>query len=333
MKAAPNGTIRLALMNLEHDGGPEVEPGVLPNEWRTAFEEVLKPLQADWIGLTELTYSQTRPDATDEEKAAAARRWKAARRTLSMRGFRARMGQGRNPTGMLVRESTFTVGPQHHLDRVFRTPPTNVVLGLSEAPGVPIITAAFHSSFCNPTLREAETYELTALVDKVKAHRANPQPRALCWLFGDANELPVPAGEKVPDIDWSSPEITDLVHRRHRALKLPDGSWKSCTFLDEVMHDCGMHDPARYAARHLDQVDALNATAGFADSAVGQGGPRRIDRGLMDGWSVQAVTEVAVIDMSGLSDHHLLVVDLSRGKLIDAAHGAFSPLAPWELVF
>ena len=144
MKAAPNGTIRLALMNLEHDGGPEVEPGVLPDEWRTAFEDVLKPLQADWIGLTELTYSQTRPDATDEEKAAAARRWKAARRTLGMRGFRARMGQGRNPTGMLVRESTFTVGPQHHLDRVFRTPPTNVVLGLSEAPGVPIITAAFH---------------------------------------------------------------------------------------------------------------------------------------------------------------------------------------------
>ncbi|WP_432156784.1 endonuclease/exonuclease/phosphatase family protein [Streptomyces sp. bgisy153] len=334
MMARHGDEISLVLMNLEHDGGPENELGVLPERWRLAYEEVLAPLQPDWVGLTELTYSQTRPGATVEEQAAANRRWQAAQETLGMRGFRAEMGQGRNPTGVLVRESTFTIGPQHHHSRVFRTPPTNVVLGLPDVPEVPIITAAFHSSFCSPAGRQAEAYELTSLVDKVKAQYGTDPGRswAAAWLFGDTNEYPVPVGERVPEIDWDSPEITDLVHRRHRALKQPDGSWKSCTFLDELMLDCGMHDPARFAARSLGQTDALSGTAGFAPGAVGQGGLRRIDRGAMDAWTIQSVLEVEVVDMNGLSDHHALVVFLSRRKLIEALRRSFPPLTPWALV-
>ncbi|MEV8293228.1 hypothetical protein ACFVLG_01745 [Streptomyces rochei] len=74
--------------------------------------------------------------------------------------------------------------------------------------------------------------------------------------------------------------MTDIVHRRHRAIKQPDGTWASCTAVDEIMLDCGMHDPARWAAHRLGQATALAATAGYA--AVGQGGPRRIDRGYLD---------------------------------------------------
>jgi hypothetical protein len=331
--ARTEDTLRLGLINLEHDGGPEPEPGVFPARWRRTFEEVLAPLQFDWLGLTELTYSQTRPDAPAKDKAAAQRRWQAAQQILGMRGFRAAMGQGRNPTGMLVREPAFTLAPtpQRHLNKVFRTPPTVVTLGLREVPGARIHTAAFHASFCNPTVREAEAYELTSLVDKVKAHRTDTLPQA-CWLFGDTNELPLPAGETVPAIDWTSPAVTDLVHRRHRALKLPDGTWRTCTFLDEVMLDCGMHDPARYAAHRLGKTDALAPTSGLADSAAGQGGPRRIDRGVMDGWTIQAVTDVRVIDMSGLSDHHLLLVDCSRHTLAQALQRDIPPLTPWELL-
>lgn len=322
----------MVLMNLEHDGGPEDTPGVLPVRWRRAYEEVLEPLRPDWLGLTELTYSQTRSDAGDGEKAAAERRWQAAQQTLGMCGFRAEMGQGRNPVGVLVRESTFTVGAQYHHPQVFRTPPANVVLRLPEMPEVPIITAAFHSSFCSPTGREAEAFELTALVDKVKAqHGAEPGlSRAACWLFGDTNEYPVPRGEPQPEIDWSSPEITDLVHRRHRAVKWTDGTWKSCTVLDEVMMDCGMHDPARWAAHHRGQPSALSTTAGYA--RAGQGGRSRIDRGYMDAWTVQAVEKVTVVDMTGISDHHVLVVDLSRRKFMEALRRSFAPLEPWALV-
>ncbi|GGZ73507.1 endonuclease/exonuclease/phosphatase family protein [Streptomyces echinoruber] len=323
-----NDTIRLGLVNLEHDGGPEETPGVLPDRWRTTYEQVLKPRRLDWLGMTELTYSQSRPDATEPEKAAADRRWRAAQEMLGMRGFRAEMGQGRNPTGVLIRESTFRVRAQRHHPRVFRTPPAHVVLTLPDAPDVPILSAAFHSSFCSPVGRQAEAYELTALVDKVKAqHGADPgRSWAACWLLGDTNEYPLPAGEQVPQIDWDSPAVTDVVHRRHRALKRPDGSWQSCTFLDELLHDCGMHDAARYAAHHLGQSGALAATAGA--NRPDQGGASRIDRAYLDAWSVQAVETVTVLDMTGLSDHHALIVELSRRKLAEGLRRHYPPLPP-----
>ncbi|WP_406436002.1 endonuclease/exonuclease/phosphatase family protein [Streptomyces sp. NBC_00631] len=322
--------VRLVQSNIKNDAGPEEEPGVLPLLWHQNYGERLAPLEADWLGLAELTYSQARPDASAEVKEAAERRWRALQETVGMRGFRARMGQGRNPTGLLVRESTFAVGLQHHHPKVFRTPPTNVQLTLPEVPEVPIVTAEFHSAFCSPLGRAAEAYELSALADKVKAqHGTDPErSRAACWMFGDTNEYPEPVGESVPEIDWTT--VTDLVHRRHRALKQADGSWRSCTMLDDLMLDCNMHDPARFAARRLGQSGALAPTAGFA--AVGQGGESRIDRGYMDPWTVQAVLGVSVLDMTGLSDHHTLVVDLSYRGLVEALRRAFAPLPAWDLV-
>ncbi|MFG2210468.1 hypothetical protein [Streptomyces sp. NPDC048638] len=57
----------------------------------------------------------------------------------------------------------------------------------------------------------------------------------------------------------------------------------------------------------------------------------RIDRGYMDAWTVRAVHEVNVINMTGLSDHHALDVVLSRRALIEALRRAIPPLAPWAL--
>lgn len=334
-----DGLIRLGFLNLEHDGGPEERPGVLPGRWTQAHYEILVPRQFDWLGRAEMTYSQVQPlspDAGEEELAAhekaelaADRRFAAAQQLLGMRGFRAPTGQGRNPTGMFVRESAFEVVSRHEQLKVWRTPPTNVVLRLRDAPRTPIVTVSWHNSFCSPTGREHEADELSSLVDKVKAHRRDdPRSGSAFWGFGDCNEYPVPVGETVEAIDWDSPEVTDVVHRRHRARKQPDGSWRSCTYVDELMLDCGMWDPARYAAQQLGQLQALEATAGHA--SYGQGGGRRIDRGYMDPWTVQAVVEVNVIDTTGVSDHHGLEVILSRQKLVEALGRQFDPLPSWQ---
>ncbi|MFE5604186.1 endonuclease/exonuclease/phosphatase family protein [Streptomyces coelicoflavus] len=321
--------IRLMLWNLENDGGPESEPGVLPARWRRAYEEVLKPQQPDWLAMQELKYSQTRPAAPLVEKRAANRRFKAAQETLGMRGFRAEVGQRANPTGLFIRESVFSSALQRHHRVGHSAPPTHVELRLPEAPTVAIHTASFHHAYCNPAQRCSEAMDLTELVDKVKAHNTDPaQKHAACWLFGDTNSYPVPAGEQVPPIDWSA--VTDIVHRRHRAIKQLDGTWVSCTEVDEIMLDCGMHDPARWAAHRLGQISALAATAGHA--APGQGGLRRIDRGCMDAWSVQAVERVTVLKTDGISNHNAIIVDCSRRKLAELLHRRIGPIAPWSLV-
>ncbi|MEW1922218.1 endonuclease/exonuclease/phosphatase family protein [Streptomyces sp. NPDC088360] len=332
--------LRFGFLNLEIDGGPEEEAGVLPERWRRAHEEILAPRRFDWLGRAELTFSQTQPvpaDATGEEKEAARlaqeaadRRFAATQELLGMRGFRSPTGQGRNPTGMFVRESSFEVVSRHEQLKVWRTPPTNVML---RRPGIrtPIVTVAWHNSFCSPNGREDEAYELSSLVDKVQAkYGGDPERRWAAFLgAGDCNEEPVLVGETVAEIDWLSPEITDLVHRRHRARKQPDGSWKSCTAVDEVLLDCGMWDAARYAAHQLGQIDAISATAGHA--ADGQGGGRRIDRGYMDPWTVQAVLEVNVIRTDGISDHHGLEWIVSQRKYEEGLRRAFDPLKPWVL--
>ncbi|MEU9167703.1 hypothetical protein AB0D34_07900 [Streptomyces sp. NPDC048420] len=331
LTAPPADRIRTGFLNLRNDGGAAPAPEVLPTTWHEAYD-LLAVLGFDWLGLGELTYSQTRPDATEQERKAADFRWQAAQEKMGMIGFRGAMGQGRNPTGLLVRESTFTVGPRAQQHQT--TPPTVVELGLREVPKARILTASLHASYCNPLVREAEGYELTALVDEVKTHHpAEGLKTAACWLFGDFNELPVSTPGDVPDIDWNSPKVTDVVHRRYRARKQPDGTWRSRTDVDEIMIDCGLHDPARYAARRLGKPAALaTPTAGLAPSAAGQGGPCRIDRGAIDGWSIQAVTDVQVIPMGDASDHDLLIVDFSRRRLIQGLRRKFQPLAPWALM-
>ncbi|MGW6454698.1 endonuclease/exonuclease/phosphatase family protein [Streptomyces sp. NPDC055078] len=320
----------LMFFNLEHDGGPESDPGVLPERWRRAHEEIITPRRPDFLGRAELTYSQTRPGATRREKDAADRRFRAAQKLLGMRGFRAPLGEGRNPTGSFVNETVFTVRTHYaHLGRGWRTPPTNIVLTLPEIPSVPIMTLVVHSAYNSPGTRRIEADEMSVFADRLKIHYPGA-PAQAAWIFGDFNEYPVPAGEQTAAIDWASPEVTDRAHRRHRALRQSDGTWRSCTYTDELMLDAGMQDPARWAAIRRQQPSALAATAGHA--APGQGGPRRIDRLYMDPWTVQAVQTVTVIDTSGISDHHAIEVTLSRRKLIEALQRKITPLAPWELV-
>ncbi|MEU9050117.1 endonuclease/exonuclease/phosphatase family protein [Streptomyces sp. NPDC048384] len=287
-----------------------------------------------------MTYSQWRPaspDATEEElaeharvKEAANRRFGAAQTLLEMRGIRAPMGQGRNPTALFFRESTFEFVASHPQVGVNRTPPTNVVLRLRNGPRRQIATEAWHDSFCSPNTREEEADTRSALADKVKVKLGNDPERGMAFFgMGDCNEYPVEFGETIPPIDWNSPEITDHVHRRHRARKQPDGSWKSCTYLDELMTDCGMWDPARYAAHQYGQLSALDPTSGYGPNAVGQGGPQRILRAVADPWGVQATLEFNVVPVDGLSDHRLLEWVVSYRKFVEGLERSFDPLPSW----
>lgn len=300
-------TVRLIGFNLEHDGGrPEPGNPDFTERWALAHRELLAPREPDAVFRQEMTFS-----ADEGEE-----RLHRAENILDMQGYLSPTGQGRNPTGLFLRQRTFASAKRYQQLKVWRTPPTNVVARLPEAPEVPIVMGSAHGSFCSPLGREQEAEDASAWVDKVKQGAA-------CILEGDWNEYPVPVGEVVPEIDWDDPAITDKVHRRHRAKKQPDGTWKSCTFTDELMLDCEMHDPARYVAREFEKAAALAATAGHA--AQGQGGGRRIDRFYLDRWMVTAVEDVNILDTSGISDHHAVEVILSRKGMIAALRRTVRP--------
>lgn len=324
----------VVLMNLKNDGGPEAKRGVLPDRWHLAYEGMLAPLRPDVVAATEFTFSQTRPDAAWAEKRAAHRRFRAAQYVLNSHGFRAAKGQGRNSTGVFIRKGSFLLDAsrQRHYTKIYRTPPTHVVMRLPEVPHVPINLLSHHAPYCNPLQNQLEAYELTSVIDKVDAHRdARPDlEQAAAWVLGDWNQEPWGAS----GIPWNSPGVTDRVHRCHRAVKQsagPRGLWVSRTGVDELMMDVGMHDACRFAAMHRGQPHALDPTAGFAPGAAGQGGLCRIDRPYFDGWSVQAVDEVRLLDMTGISDHHAVVIVLSRPRLVEALRRDFPELDPWAL--
>lgn len=310
-------TVRFITANVEVDCGPDAPDGTPPAAWTEFHEEVLAPRRPDGVFRQEMTYSGL----------FGKRRMNRAARILGgprgdMRGWVAPNGQGNNPTGLFLRTSTFPVAEERDLLKVWRTPPTSVIAHLADVPEVPLFMASWHGSFCAARGREAEWEDLSALIDKVKYG-------AGFLGAGDCNEYPVPEGEPTKPIDWADPAVSDLVHRFHRALKQPDGSWKSCTFLDEMMLDAGFHDPARYVAREYGKDTALRPTAGHLSD--GQGHGSRIDRFYMDRYLITAVEDVNVIDLSGLggtsriSDHHAVELIMSRKGMIEGLYRRVQP--------
>ncbi|GAB2773527.1 endonuclease/exonuclease/phosphatase family protein [Streptomyces daliensis] len=305
---------RLMTFNLETDGGEE-EGGKPPQRWRDAHE-LLARRAPDVLFRQEATFSHLNGN----------RRLHQAEQALGMRGFLSPTGQGRNPTALFVRPSTFAVQQQYPQLQVWRTPPTNVVVRLRDVPDVDVVAVSWHGAFNSPALRELEAGELSALADKMKQSKG-------FMGGGDCNEYPVADGEKLSPVDWTSLAASadfDRVHMEHRTTVAADGTRVSCTAVDRKLLGCGLHDAARYAAHTQGQTSALHATAGHA-STPGQGGARRIDRIYLDPWLVQAVLEVNVIDTTGISDHHAVEVVLSRRLMAQALRRAFPKLPPMHL--
>ncbi|MDW6057859.1 endonuclease/exonuclease/phosphatase family protein [Streptomyces sp. FXJ1.4098] len=302
-------TLTFITFNLEFDGGPD-EGGELPERWRQAHE-LLASRRPDVVHRQEMTHSRADGRA----------RLHAAEQVLGMRGFLGPAGRGQHPTGIFIRPETFTVTREY--ERVWRSPPTNIITTLNDVPDVPIIMVSWHNTPSSPCLREEEADDLSGLVG-VGRHGG--------WIgSGDCNEYPAPDGETVAPIDWDSDEVWDRPHVMARTNPGPDGTRVSCTYLDRKLLGSGLHDPARYAAHTLRQRSALDATAGHAPLAAGQGGPSRIDRWYLDPWLVQAVKEVNVLDTSEFSDHHAVEVVLDRRKAAAALRREFDPLRPAQL--
>ncbi|MEV0776314.1 endonuclease/exonuclease/phosphatase family protein [Streptomyces sp. NPDC050428] len=320
-------TVRLISCNLERDGGPE-DSGELPTVWLEAMTK-LASLNPSAILRQEMTHSP-----------AGSRRLRAAEEILKMEGFVSPNNMGRHPTGMFLRPDVFLGAKQVPKMAPWRTPPTIVSTRFAGAPEVELLIGSVHHAFNDRRNRELEVGDATAYVDKVKGGKG------LIW-GGDFNEAPVPRGEIVKPIDWASPEITDRVHRVHRTVEVPHTLRTrvlhhlrrlrpgprprlaprrvSCTYVDQTLLECGMHDGARYHAAMSGNRQCLGPTAGHAPGAKGQGGPQRIDRLFLDAWLTTAVINVEWIDMSGLSDHHAVLVDLSVRGMAQALRRKVNP--------
>lgn len=324
-------TVRLISCNLERDGGPDDESGELPSLWLKATRK-LASLKAHGILRQEMTYSP-----------ADSSRLRAAEAILGMPGFVSPNHMGRHPTGLFLRPDVFLGAKQIPKMAPWRTPPTIVSTRFAGAPEVELLIGSIHHAFNDRLGRALEVGDATAYADKVK------NSKGLIW-GGDFNEAPFPQGEVVKAIDWASPEITDSVHRVHRTVEIPHtlrartlhrlrgvfpGPRRppaplrvSCNYVDQTLLECGLHDAARYHAAKSGNRHCLGPTAGHAPSAKGQGGPQRIDRIMLDAWLATAIINVELIDMSGLSDHHAVVVDLSASAMAQALRRQVAP-HPW----
>ncbi|MFB8777981.1 endonuclease/exonuclease/phosphatase family protein [Streptomyces broussonetiae] len=292
-------------LNLERDGGPDDPCGQVPQRWLDAHQ-LLKDRNPDVVLRQEATYSHLEDN----------RRLKAAEDLLGMKGYLSPNGDGNNPTALFIKPDTFPVNERvTYAARFWRTPPTIVSARLTEVPETELLLMSWHAAFNSPKGREREADEITAFVDKMAR-------RGSFIGGGDANEYPLPDGEQVPPIDWST--VTDHAHKHHRTTLAADGSRVGCTYLDQALLTCGLHDAARYAAHELGQRQALAATAGHA--RPDQGGPRRIDRVYSDGRITRAVRAVNVLKMTGMSDHDGVEVVYSRRGLAEAQRREHPPL-------
>lgn len=263
------------------------------------------------------------PDVLLRQEISTQARCDDAATALGMRGWMTPTKHLRHHTGILINSNVFTVDTVFAHDKRWRIPATFARVGLVDVPERHLHLASWHTAFDSIAARRLEADDLTGLVEKVEDRPGRIGTNLLGG--GDCNSYPVPTtAERVGPIDWTDSSITKLVHRWHRAEQHRDGQWVSDTYLDRMMRTIGMHDAARLAARRGLRPDAA-PTAGHAPTAAGQGGPRRIDRIYLDRWLAAAITDVDVIDTSGLSDHHAVKVMLDRAGFAAALRRQLRP--------
>lgn len=132
-----DGVFKVMTFNIEHDGGDNNADGTPPEKWLAAHD-MLVSRRPDILFRQEMTYS-----AQNNRE-----RLNHAIRLLGgdagdVRGWVSPVGQGRNPTGLFVRTSTFPILQEYDHPRVWRTPPTNVLAHLAEVPERPITAAVW----------------------------------------------------------------------------------------------------------------------------------------------------------------------------------------------
>lgn len=235
-----------------------------------------------------------------------------------------------NRPGLLVDSTVFepVPGKKNFMPVPFTKPPASGIWTMPERGknSRQIMMGSYHASYCSVTQRKIDAEELTRFSDKIRdINLSDGSTRwgSHVWLQMDANSYRVPEGNPHPNPDPA--EIDDKPHVVHRTRWNPvTRMWEPDTYLDQTLLRSGLHDPARYAYHVLGRKKAMDPTAGHM--AQGQGASRGIDRFYLDAWSVQAVKDVEVIDMSDFSDHHAVKVTFDREKLNKALRREFPPL-------
>lgn len=253
-----------------------------------------------------------------------------AARMLDMEYVIAPMKGSTNRPGLLVDSGIFQIvpGKVNFMPAPSTKPPASAIFRMVEAgtSGRQVMMGSFHASYCSVTERSTDAEDLTRFADQIRdMNLSDGSTRwgSNVWLQMDANSYRVQEGNPHKNPDPS--EIEDKPHIVHRTRWNPvTGMWEPDIYLDETLLRAGLHDPARYAYHVLGRKQAMDPTAGHL--AQGQGASRGIDRFYLDAWSVQAVKDVEVIDMSRFSDHHAVKVVFSREMLASAVRRDFDPL-------
>lgn len=130
-------------------------------------------------------------------------------------------------------------------------------------------------------------------------------------LGGDNNNYPVvgtPGDPALPALE----KIRDEPHRSHRSYLGADGVRRMDDRPDDTLRTAGLQD----VARHLVATTGDTSTVAPTVDACGTHGPKaRIHRIYASKQLLPAVREVEVVDMTGLSDHHTVVVRLDQDIL------------------
>ncbi|MFB8775805.1 endonuclease/exonuclease/phosphatase family protein [Streptomyces broussonetiae] len=273
--------VTVAVWNIEADGGRN-------GEHRDLALDVLAGVEPDVVLQQEAKFSRER----------GSERLHATEKRLGLRGFLS----APNPyadadiaTAVYLRPFLFDVVEARPRAKPWWLHPCHVVARLGNCP-VPLNLISFHMCCFDATQRLTETGWLAM----------HAQPGMVTLAAGDTNSYPRNP-ERLALPDWDT--VTDRAHMVHRTYLDADGHRRSDTRPDAALIDAGYLDLARYAADHLGQPEALNATAG--QQKPDQGGPQRIDRPYGAGGLASALHSVEVVDNDDTreaTDHSLLIL-------------------------
>ncbi|WDN55957.1 hypothetical protein [Streptomyces clavuligerus] len=316
MPGTPPDQIRAIFSNFEFDGRGDEQK-------RAAFYKLLRELEPHLVGRAEFLGGpgggQRRLLDAETALTPEGRPW------LRPRGFIGAQAVGEFRTAAFVRTDVFTPVSAGSIGDPTGCPPTCVTLRLVQYPGDPdcsreLTFTAAHQSYSSPPARALGAQELTRLADRRDprdrtARYPNGRPREALLIL-DTNSYPEPG---LPgDVPIPRPaDIEDRTHLTHRFTRTGTGEWVPDTHSDRTLRAAGLQDIARHLTENGRTGVLAPTTPGYAD----QGGERRacrIDRAYASDGILTAVEDFTVVDCSGLSDHHALLITLDRRRLAEA---------------
>ncbi|MCT9075309.1 hypothetical protein [Streptomyces fulvoviolaceus] len=206
--------------------------------------------------------------------------------------------------------------------------PTAMTLRVRGTQDVDVVVGCAHLSYNSATKRVAEAEDLTRLADRVETYQSEggsvKRKLPVLALGMDTNSYIDPArlvpGElPIPRLE----EIKDPPHRAHRSYEIAPGERVMDSRPDRTLLTAGLEDVARHVAL-LPGGPGLAAVAATVDECDTHGPAHRVDRVCSTDWLLPAVVHVEVVDMTGLSDHHTVVVTYDLDTVIDLYRARFA---------